>query len=491
MQMKKNCLKIVIGLGKTGLSCVRYLVKQGFNVAVVDSRENPPGLAELNAEFPVGAKCCCGDPGGHPHVDRHFGKFDIDYLSLAETIIISPGVSLLDPTIAKLIKCGIPVIGDIELFVQAAKAPIVAITGSNGKSTVTTLVGEMAKKAGINVKVGGNLGTPALELLDDKAELYVMELSSFQLDTTFSLKAKAAAVLNVTPDHMDRYENFAAYLASKLSVYKNCEFAIINRDESVIVNNCMGKACNNRSRGMACHVQNDSKNLDCTFNALDAKKIISFGLQNNDDLPNTLGIEAGYIKYANKKLFKINELKIKGLHNVTNAMAALALGYANNLPETAMIQTLKEFPGLSHRCEWVRRLNDVCWYNDSKGTNIGATEASIKGLGEDISGKIILIAGGQGKGADFSLLKDTVAKYVRTVILIGEDAKLIANALQNVCELIYADSMQVAVNFAADNSKAGDVVLLSPACASFDMFKNFEHRGEVFKKCVKELVQKF
>lgn len=443
--MNKNNLKIVVGLGKTGFSCVRYLVNKGFEVAVCDSRENPPCIEQFKTEF--------------PNVPIVLGKFDETFLNQASELIISPGISLQNPAISLQIARKVSLIGDIELFVREAKAPIVAITGSNGKSTVTTLVGEMAKNAGINVKVGGNLGTPALDLLDAKAELYVMELSSFQLDTTSSLAAAAAVVLNVTPDHMDRYENFAAYLKSKQKVYHNCNVAIINRDEP-----------------------------NCYSDIKLPPKIISFGLQNNNALPNSLGIENGFIKYVNKKLCKINELRIKGLHNVANAMAALALGYAISLPEDAMLKTLQEFPGLAHRCEWVASKDNISWYNDSKGTNIGATEASIKGLGEDIAGKIILIAGGQGKGADFSLLKDVVKKYVRTLILIGEDASKIANALNNTTKIIFADSMQEAVELAANESQSGDVVLLSPACASFDMFKNFEQRGEVFVACVQQFI---
>lgn len=438
-------LTIVVGLGKTGLSCVRYLAKQGFEIAVVDSRENPPGLDQLKQEFPA--------------VRISLGKFEAELLNQADELVVSPGVSLREPAIVAQIKRGIPVIGDIELFVRAAKAPIVAITGSNGKSTVTTLVGEMAKAAGINVKVGGNLGTPALELLDDNVELYIMELSSFQLDTTYSLQAAAAVVLNVTPDHMDRYADFAAYLASKQKIYHNCKVAIINRDDPVSYSNIKLPA-----------------------------NVISFGLQDTKDIPNALGIEVGYIKYINKKLFKIKDLKIKGSHNVANCLAGLALGYAINLPEEIMLQTLKEFPGLPHRCEWVATKNNVAWYNDSKGTNVGATEASIKGLGEDLDGKIVLIAGGVGKGADFSSLKTVVDKYVRAVILIGEDANKIAAALQDACKLIYADSMQAAVQVAANETQSGDAVLLSPACASFDMFKNFEHRGEVFAAAVRALI---
>lgn len=410
-------MKVIIGLGKTGLSCIRYLLKKNTDIAIVDNRINPPGLPELK--------------NYSPNVPVYLGCFHENILSQADELVISPGVSLKEPAIAKQIKNGKPVIGDIELFARAARAPIIAITGSNGKSTVTTLVGEMAKCAGINVGVGGNLGIPALDLLTaPEPDLYVLELSSFQLETTYSLKAKAAVVLNISPDHMDRYENIEEYKAAKMRIYNGCEVAVIEGEW------------------------------------------------------NLFSTEGNYLTYEKQKLLSIDKLKIKGRHQVSNALAALALGAAAGLPMAAMLKALREFPGLPHRCQWVAKINNVDYYNDSKGTNVGAAKAAIEGLGRGTGHcaltKIILIAGGQGKGADFSELFPVVEKYVRAVILIGQDAPKIKTALTGACKILFAESMREAVKFAAQEAQPGDMVLLSPACASFDMFNNFEHRGEVF-----------
>ena len=402
-------MKVIIGLGKTGLSCVRYLLKKDTNIAVVDNRFDPPCLAELKNSF--------------PNVPVYLGGFHEEILSKADEIIISPGVS------AKQIKNGKPIIGDIELFCRAAKAPIIAITGSNGKSTVTALVGEMAKCAGLKVKVGGNLGPPALDLLTDlKPDLYVLELSSFQLETTYSLKAKAAVVLNISPDHMDRYENIAEYTAAKMRIYNNCEVKIIPEQ-------------------------------------------------------NAFKIRDNYLTYNNQKLLAIDELKITGQHQISNCLIALALGQAVNLPMPAMVKALREFKGLPHRCQWVAKINNVNYYNDSKGTNIAATKAAIEGLGP--MGPIVLIAGGQGKGADFSLLFPAVKKHVRALILIGEDADKLKTALTGACTIKMCSTMQDAVATAQQSAQPGDIVLLSPACASFDMFDNFEQRGNVFMNAVR------
>ena len=435
--MSKHPLQIIVGLGKTGMSCVRYLAHA--NIAVVDSRPNPPGLAELQRDF--------------PQIPVFLGTFAVPILNSASEIILSPGVSRREPAIADAAQ-KIPIIGDIELFMRSTKAPIVAITGSNGKSTVTTLVGEMARNAGINAKVGGNLGTPVLDLLDDAAELYVLELSSAQLETAPSLRTKTAVVLNVTEDHLDCYLNFNEYLVTKQKIYNNCEIPVINRDAPIGYN---GVKLPN--------------------------KVISFGFNDHEGF----NISDGYINHANKKMFKINELKIKGLHQAANAMAALALGTAIDLPQHAMLKTLREFTGLPHRCQWVAKINCVDWYDDSKGTNVGASIAAIEGLGQEISGKIVLIAGGLGKGADFTPLQDPVKKYVRAVILIGKDAPKIAQALQGCAKLLPANSMAEAVNLAYQQAQPQDLVLLSPACASFDMFNNFEHRGDEFARLAQEI----
>ena len=435
-------LKIVIGLGKTGLSCVRYLAKQNYNLAVVDNKFDPPGLKEIQSEYPT--------------IPLHLGVFNEVILSQAQELIISPGVSLAEPVIAKCIKKGVKVTGDIELFTQATKTPIIAITGSNGKTTVTALVGEMIKDSGLKVGVGGNFGLPALDLLEQPADLYVLELSSFQLETTQSLEAKASVILNISTDHMDRYKNLDEYTKAKQKIYANCNTAIINRDDPL------------------------------TYHGVSLpNNIISFGT----DKPSTnnFGIDNNHLMYGNEKILPIASLKIKGLHNISNALAALALGKAIGLPIAIMINTLKNFSGLHHRSEWVAKISNVNWYNDSKGTNVGATKAAIEGLGAGIDGKIILIAGGIGKGADFTPLCDSVEKYTRTVVLIGKDAPIIEDALKKSSKIIHASSMNNAVTIAAKEALPNDVVLLSPACASFDMFKDFEHRGKIFINEVKKL----
>ncbi|MBU0744634.1 MAG: UDP-N-acetylmuramoyl-L-alanine--D-glutamate ligase, partial [Gammaproteobacteria bacterium] len=389
-------LKIVIGLGKTGMSCIRYLSKQGCNLAVVDNRLGPPGLQELKQNF--------------PSIPTYLGNFDEAILSQAQELIVSPGVALSEPAIVSCLKKGIRIVGDIELFINATKTPIIAITGSNGKSTVTSLIGEMIKSAEKKVGVGGNLGMPALDLLDKEADFYVLELSSFQLETTSSLKAAAAVVLNISSDHMDRYQNLNEYLAAKQRIYSGCDTAIINSDDQLSY-----------------------------ANALLPKKVIGFGISKPG--PEDFGIENNFLMYGNKKLLPTAELKIKGLHNISNALAALALGTSIGLPLTAMLLALRDFPGLPHRCQWTANINGVDWYNDSKGTNVGATKSAIEGLGAEISGKIILIAGGLGKDADFSPLHDTVAKYVRTVVLIGKDAPLLEAALNGASKILHASSM--------------------------------------------------
>lgn len=442
-------LRVVVGLGKTGLSCVRFLRSRGYAVAVNDTRDNPPGLAELQRDF--------------PEVEYRLGGLDETLLRQAREIIASPGISIDEPALrAARLEAGIPVIGDIELFCRSAAAPIVAITGSNAKSTVTTLVGLMAENAGRKVGVGGNLGTPVLELLDPENELYVLELSSFQLETTHGLQAAAAVVLNMSEDHMDRYKNMQEYHRAKHRIFRNCHFYITNRQDPLTVPIMP-----------------------------DTVPHTSFGT----DLPgqDAWGVlrESGesWLCHGDDKLLRASEMIIVGEHNIANALAALALGHAVNLPLDAMLQTLREFPGLEHRCQRVAFHRGIGWYNDSKGTNVGATLAALNGLGPAISGKVILIAGGQGKGQDFSPLSPALERYGRAVILIGEDAERIDAALSSAIPRFRASSLAEAVRQSDRLAAAGDAVLLSPACASFDMFRNYEHRGHCFVTEVKSLME--
>ncbi|TNF33653.1 MAG: UDP-N-acetylmuramoyl-L-alanine--D-glutamate ligase [Gammaproteobacteria bacterium] len=441
---RKNPYTLVVGLGVTGMSVVRYLRHRGHDVVVVDSREKPPGADELKANY--------------PEVTYYFGAFDEIYFNDADKLIVSPGVPISEPVIKQAIRQGVPAVGDIELFALEARAPIVAITGSNGKSTVTTLVGEMAKQAGINVAVGGNLGTPALDLLRDDVELYVLELSSFQLETVHTLKLIAAAVLNISADHLDRYESYEDYVAAKRHIYDDCVNAIVNRDDNEVSKMGQGQQ----------HV---------TGFTLFEPAAKDFGL--------CISAGEAWLCKGQQKLIAEAELKLGGRHNTANALAALALGESAGIPLASMLQTLRDFTGLPHRTQWVAEKNGVVWYDDSKGTNVGATIAAIEGM--QVKNKLLLIAGGLGKGADFSPLQKAVRDKVRVVVLIGKDAGKIEQAINGVVPVVYAKDMDDAVRLAASQAQSGDCVLLSPACASFDMFSGYAHRGEVFVKAVEAL----
>lgn len=436
---------LVVGLGKTGLSCVRYLCAQGRDVAVADSRLSPPGLAELQEQW--------------PEVAVHLGEFDGELFARFNELVVSPGISIAEPAIRQAAELGAQIRGDIDLFAEAAQAPIVAITGSNGKTTVTTLVGEMARAAGVKVAVGGNIGTPALDLLDDGVELYVLELSSFQLETTDELGALAATVLNVSDDHMDRYDSKMDYFQAKQRIYRGCQHAIVNLDDAL-----------------------------STPMARDNIRFLCFGFHrvNPDTFSTREDNEGTWITFGLDNLLLAQSLSLLGHHNLSNVMAALALGYAAGLPMDTMLTVAREFRGLPHRCEFVREVGGVDYINDSKGTNVGATVAAIDSL-VPRAGKLVLIAGGDGKGADFSPLAQPVARHCRAVILIGTDAGRIRQALGGDVDSHPADSLAEAVRVAAAIAGPGDRVLLSPACASFDMFRDYQDRGDQFRTLVEAL----
>ena len=443
---------LVLGLGETGLSLVRWLVAQGAHVRVADTRAQPPALAELNTHL--------------PQVGIHCGPFRDEIFSQTDLIAISPGIALNDPFVLRAKAHGIPVVGDIELFAQAQpemnRPKIIAITGSNGKTTVTSLVAHLCQASGTDVVAAGNI-SPAvlgatLQRGDHPPEVWALELSSFQLESTTTLHADAATVLNISEDHLDRYNNMDEYAAAKARIFIGCTVQVLNRDDV-------------RSIGMA--------QADC--------KTVTFGL----DLPfteNDFGIaraaEEIWLMQGTQRLLKASELQLTGLHNVANALAALALCRAINLPMEQLLPALRTFKGLPHRVECVAQINGVTYYDDSKGTNVGATVAALQGLGC----KAILIAGGEGKGQDFTPLKSAVAQHARAVLLIGRDAALIASAL-NDCgvAVIRAKDIHDAVQQSAQLAHSGDAVLLSPACASFDMFRNYVHRAEVFIAAVQAL----
>lgn len=435
---------LVVGLGLSGASALRYLAREGASVVVTDSRPAPSGIEQLRAVF--------------QNAEFRLGAFEApEPLQQFSEAVVSPGIDLRDPFIRKLAAAGVPVVGDIELFARAAKAPVIGITGSNGKSTVTTLVGLMARAAGIKVAVGGNIGTPALDLLQEEPKLYVLELSSFQLESTYSLRCKAAAVLNLSEDHLDRHGTMEAYAAAKARIFNGCEVAIINRDDPAT------------RRGSD-----------------QARRKLSFGLD-APRAPGEFGLaeQRGEVALATARdrLLPIHQLKIAGLHNCANALAALALIEAADLPRATALRALSDFRGLPHRCALAGEIAGARYYNDSKGTNVGSTLAAIRGLPEPV----IWLGGGQGKGQDFRPLAPALAQKGAAAVLFGEDAAKIEAAIYGSVPVYREATMQAALARAAGLTTAGASVLLSPACASFDQFKSYVDRGEQFEAAVQKL----
>lgn len=428
---------VIIGLGLTGLSCVDFFLAQGVTPRVMDTRVSPPGLDKL--------------PG---QVERHLGGINGEWLLAADLIVASPGVALAHPILSEAVEAGIKIVGDIELFCREAQAPIVAITGSNGKSTVTTLVGEMAKAAGWQVGVGGNIGLPALSLLQSPAQLYVLELSSFQLETTHSLKAAAATILNVSEDHMDRYPlGMQQYRAAKLRVYENAQVCIVNADDA----------------------------LTMPVRGADTR-CVSFGVDFGDY---HLNKQQGsiWLRVKGEKVLNTAEMKMVGQHNYTNALAALALADAVGLPRASSLAALTHFNGLAHRFQLVHEHQGVRWINDSKATNVGSTEAALNGL--QVKGTLWLLMGGDGKSADFTPLIPWLQGDNVRLYCFGRDGDALAALRPEIA--VRTETMRQAMEQIAPQVKAGDMVLLSPACASLDQFRNFEQRGEQFAQLAKEL----
>src|SRR3984957_1300014 len=442
---------VVVGLGKTGVSCLRYLARQGIPVSATDSRRAPPGLEEL------------GDLAAS--IDMRLGGFDLSLLSGAKQVLMSPGVSLEEPIARAARQRGIEVLGDVELFARHVQAPVIGVTGTNGKSTVTSLVARMAVAAGRSVLAGGNLGVPALDLLEQPTpDLYVLELSSFQLETTSSLRLLAAVVLNVTADHLDRYPSVAAYALAKSRIFAHAATIVLNADDPLVA--AMRGAAN---RGAANR---------------GAARVVTFSIESTADFSLLRDGAHTVLARRGEGLLDVSRMKIAGLHNAANALAALALGDAVGLPTPAMIEAMESFPGLPHRSQWIADIAGVRYVDDSKGTNVGATIAAVAGM----PGPLVVIAGGEGKGQDFAPLAQAFRGKVRHVVLIGKDAPALAAALRGVCTLETAGSMQEAVAAATLVARReGDTVLLSPACASFDMFRDYGHRGDVFAAAVRAL----
>ena len=427
---------VIIGLGLTGLSCVDFFVARGVTPRVMDTRVVPPGLEKLPKE-----------------VERWLGSLNEDWLLAADLIVASPGMALAHPSLMAAADAGVEIVGDIELFCREAQVPIVAITGSNGKSTVTTLVGEMAKAAGWQVGVGGNIGLPALMLLAQPAQLYVLELSSFQLETTTSLRAAAATILNVTEDHMDRYPlGMQQYRAAKLRIYENAAVCVVNADDAMTM---------------------PVRGADT--------RCVSFGADVGDY---HLNHQQGsiWLRVKGEKVLNTDEMHLVGKHNYTNALAALALADAVALPRASSLKALTTFAGLPHRFQLVHERNGVRWINDSKATNVGSTEAALKGL--QVKGTLHLLLGGDGKSADFSALAPYLQGERIRIWCFGRDGAELAELRPEIA--VQTETLAEAVQQIKTVLHPGDLVLLSPACASLDQFKNFEQRGDVFAQLARE-----
>jgi len=446
-----EAISVIVGLGITGLSCAKYFASEGKKFKVVDTRKNPPGLKELIQQLPE-AEC-------------ELGEFSMATFLAAGELVVSPGVSIKTKEIVAARNVQVPVIGDIDIFSKQIDAPIVGVTGSNGKSTVVAVLAEILRKAGKNFGLGGNLDganfKPALDLLrEEKKELYILELSSFQLETTERLGAEVAVILNLSEDHMDRYESMQEYHQAKQKIFNGCRQVVINRDDDY-------------SYPIA---ELDIPVWDFGFSRPGA---MGLGLLEEDG--------DQYLAFQFEKIVSVSDLQVFGQHNISNLLAATALAGALGIDIEPIRSAIKEFSGLPHRCQWVGNVSGVEFYNDSKGTNVGATMAAVEGLGQRIDGHILLIAGGVAKGADFRSLVPVINRWGKEVILIGQDAVEMASNFDADIQTYFANDMQDAVSVALDHAAPGDAVLLSPACASFDMYENFQHRGQSFIRSVENL----
>ncbi|HEU0198272.1 MAG TPA: UDP-N-acetylmuramoyl-L-alanine--D-glutamate ligase [Nevskiaceae bacterium] len=441
--MTTTARTLVVGLGKSGVSALRWLAARGTPLVATDSRAAPSAIDALRVEF--------------PHVDFRLGGFSApEPLTQFSQAVVSPGVSLDESLIGALRGAGVEILGDVELFARAVprSVPRVGITGTNGKSTVTTVVGEMARAAGIRVAVGGNLGTPALDLVADDVQLYVLELSSFQLDTTSTLNATVGVWLNLSEDHLDRHHSMAAYAAAKARVFLGTTHSIVNREDAWVMRHAPAGAV--------------------SF-GLDAPRAGQYGLVGADG--------ERWLARGEEPLLPLAALKIVGLHNAANALAALATAEAAGIDRVAALSALRAFKGLPHRCEWVAECRHVAWINDSKGTNVGATLAALAGL----SRPLVWLGGGQGKGQDFSPLRGPLAAHGRAALLFGQDADQLEAVLAGALPIERVANLDAALARAAALAQPGDCVLLSPACASLDQFPNYKVRGQRFRDGVHAL----
>jgi len=453
----KNKNVLVLGLGLTGLSCVRYLAKQGLKFSVNDSRETAVNKQNFTVDF--------------PQVELSLGYWDHEKISTADVIIASPGIDLASKDITPYISDNCQVWGDIELFFRVLNTnniqlPTLAVTGSNGKSTVVTLLAHMGEQLGFNVCLAGNIGTPIIDLLINNEHLscdvLILELSSFQLETLTSMRAEGASVLNVSDDHLDRHKTLQNYQKIKQNIYQQAQTLVVNRDDV----------------------------LTRPLNVTNKQQVVSFGCDRpiKDQFGLALEQDKLHLMFAEQVLIAVEKLSISGIHNALNCLAALALGQTVGWSLAAMVKTLPMFKGLPHRCQVIASEDGITWINDSKATNVGSTLAALEGLAKtkQANQQLILIAGGEGKGADFSPLTQVINKDVSLLITLGKDADKLMPLTANA---IKVDSLIAAVKLAAQQAKQGDIVLLSPACASLDMFKNFAERGDVFTRAVQNLAK--
>ncbi len=437
LSLNQNSKVLVVGLGKTGFSVAKFLHQQAIPFAVIDSRDKPPLNDALLEEY--------------PDTPVFTGGFDKAAFEVATHLVVSPGVSLQEESIQKSVLSGVRLVSDIDLFACSTRAPVVAITGSNGKSTVTTMLGAMGNASGVKTAIGGNLGIPALDLLDETVELYVIELSSFQLERTSVLNATVATVLNVSADHMDRHDGIEGYAKEKQNVFSGNGMMVVNEDDPAV------KAMVEMGR-----------------------EILRFSVHESVGFHLEKYLGEMWLMNENQALMPQADLPLEGLHNVANALAALAIGTAVNLKMEAMCNALRQFKGLSHRMQRVAKLNGVTWINDSKATNVGACIAALEGYQR----KVTLIAGGDAKGADMKELIPVVSEKTKCVVLVGKDADKIDTAINGCVPSYRASSMKEAVQIAAKLAEDGDSVLLSPACASIDQYKSYQERGDKFTAAV-------
>ncbi len=428
---------LVVGLGVTGYSVACYLLKLGYRCKVQDTRDVPPFLGKLKSQF--------------DSLDFRAQPLDAELIAWADVLVVSPGLSIRNAAIEQAVNLGKLVVGDIELFARIVSKPVITITGSNGKSTVTTLVGELKKKKKKSAAVGGNLGPAALDLLEQNPDFFVLELSSYQLETTASLQPRVAALLNICEDHLDRYPGYTEYIQAKLRIYDNATQCVSNYDDEV--------------------TRHDASD-------------IGFSLKPDTNAEFRLLEDNGtWLAHWHEPWLSVDEIKVSGRHNWANCLAAMAIAHSVGISRAAIVSAIKQFAGIPHRGQWIAEIDGVEWINDSKATNVGAAQASIDGRERPV----ILIAGGQSKGADMSVMFATIKQKVKWVLLLGEDAPRLQEAWQGATRIQMVHDMKQAVRSAHKEACSGDCVLLAPACASFDMYPKFEARGDDFIRCVKEL----